>query len=118
MAKKYEDLTPEQQAAVDAYRAGRKATGALEKEIAVREEIRKEYPPAALDPDTLAFLTAMRAERERRGLSLTDVAERSGIDRATISKLETGKIPNPTIATLRKYSEAVGVELKLVAEAV
>ncbi|MGO9465138.1 MAG: helix-turn-helix domain-containing protein [Isosphaeraceae bacterium] len=29
------------------------------------------------------------------------MAERTGIDRATISKLETGKIPNPTIGTLR-----------------
>jgi transcriptional regulator with XRE-family HTH domain len=32
-------------------------------------------------------------------LSLTDMAERTGIDRATISKLETGKLGNPTNGT-------------------
>ena len=40
------------------------------------------------------------------GVDSTDMAERTGIDRATISKLETGKIPNPTIGTLRTYAGA------------
>jgi transcriptional regulator with XRE-family HTH domain len=35
------------------------------------------------------------------------MAERTGIDRATISKLETGKLANPTIATLRTYARAL-----------
>ena len=39
------------------------------------------------------------------------MAERTGIDRATISKLETGKIPNPTIGTLRTYARALGRKL-------
>jgi transcriptional regulator with XRE-family HTH domain len=34
--------------------------------------------------------------------------ERTKIDRATISKLETGKIPNPTYQTLRTYARALG----------
>jgi transcriptional regulator with XRE-family HTH domain len=49
-------------------------------------------------------------------LSLTNMAERTGIDRATISKLETGKIPNPTIGTLRTYARALGRRLAWVLE--
>ncbi len=39
------------------------------------------------------------------------MAERTGIDRATISKLETGKIANPTIGTLTTYARALGQRL-------
>ena len=42
---------------------------------------------------------------------LNDMAERTGIDRATISKLETGKLANPTIGTLRTYARALGRRL-------
>jgi transcriptional regulator with XRE-family HTH domain len=75
------------------------------------EAIRREYPPRRADPDLAAALGSLRAERERQGLSLTDVQERSRIDRATISKLERGEIPNPTVGTLRAYAAALGKRL-------
>ncbi len=62
----------------------------------------------------LSFLEAMhalKAERERRGLSLSDVSERSGIDPAAISRLENGKQANPTIDTILRYADALGKEL-------
>ena len=34
--------------------------------------------------------------------------ERTKIDRATISKLETGKLPNPSYQTIRDYAQALG----------
>ena len=37
--------------------------------------------------------------------------ERTRIDRATISKLERGEIPNPTVATLRTLATALGKRL-------
>src|SRR5260370_35711817 len=40
---------------------------------------------------------ALKAVREQQGLSITDLAERTGIDRAMISRLENGQIDNPTI---------------------
>jgi transcriptional regulator with XRE-family HTH domain len=55
--------------------------------------------------------TTLRKERERQGLSLSDVSERSGIDRATRSKLETGKVPNPTVSTLRAVVRALNKRL-------
>jgi DNA-binding XRE family transcriptional regulator len=49
--------------------------------------------------------------REQAGLSLSDVAERSGMDRAEISRLENGIHANPTIGTLSRYAEALGKEI-------
>jgi len=56
-------------------------------------------------------LTALRAERERQGLSLADINERTGIDRAALSRLENNEDANPTMATLERYAEAVGKQL-------
>jgi len=104
------DLTAEQRAAVEARRDERE-TARYQKDLARDiEAYRQEFPPA-VDRELIEALAALRRERERQGLSLTDMAERTGIDRATISKLETGKIPNPTIGTIRTYARALGRRL-------
>jgi predicted transcriptional regulator len=56
----------------------------------------------------------LRGLRERAGLSLTDFSERSGLTRAQISRFENGFNLNPTVETLFRYTEALGVSLKLV----
>ncbi len=56
-------------------------------------------------------LTALRAERERQGLSLSDINERTGIDRAALSRLENNEDANPTLATLERYADAVGKQM-------
>jgi predicted transcriptional regulator len=48
---------------------------------------------------TARFIGGLRQRREEAGLSLTDVAERSGIDKASLSRLENGWYPNPTLNT-------------------
>ena len=58
-----------------------------------------------------AFLHDLRKAREDAGLSLTDLEKRTGIDKATLSRLETGKQTNPTIETLSRYAAAVGKQL-------
>lgn len=66
---------------------------------------------ASSDGGHLAFRQAvleLRAAREAAGLSLADVAERSGIDRGAISRLETGVTENPTLETIVRYAAAVG----------
>jgi DNA-binding XRE family transcriptional regulator len=55
-----------------------------------------------------AMLGALKKHREHQGLSLTDVANRSGMDRAAISRLENGAYLNPTVDTLYRYAQAVG----------
>ena len=83
---------------------------------AVREQVAEELPEliarhhermAALDQlDEL--LRQLKAAREERGLSLSDMTELTGMDRSALSKLETGQRTNPTIETLVRYAEAVG----------
>jgi predicted transcriptional regulator len=61
--------------------------------------------------DLRTMLTALKADRERQGLSLADVAERSGMDRAAISRLENGVYLNPTVDTLYRYAQAIGADI-------
>ena len=61
--------------------------------------------------DLRTMLAALKKCRERRGLSLTDAANRSGMDRAAISRLENGVYVNPTVDTLYRYAQAIGAEI-------
>lgn len=75
-----------------------------------------EYEGPFRQGDVMEFLSAvaaLRRARERRGLSLADVSERSGLDRGMLSRLENGKVLNPTLTTLWRYAEAIGVRIKL-----
>jgi DNA-binding XRE family transcriptional regulator len=110
------DLTPQQRAEVEARRADRQTSEYQEGLAQDIEAYRREYPPAG-DPELAVACAGLRQERERQGLSLTDMAERTGIDRATISKLETGKLANPTIGTLNTYARALGRRLAWTLEA-
>ncbi len=57
------------------------------------------------------LLLQLRAAREARGMSLAEVTALTGMDRSSLSKLETGLRPNPTVETLVRYAEAVGKRL-------
>jgi DNA-binding Xre family transcriptional regulator len=59
----------------------------------------------------LRLMAKFKAIRENQGLKLAEVAERMGIDAPALSRLETGKMLNPTLATLHKWAEALGQKL-------
>jgi DNA-binding XRE family transcriptional regulator len=61
--------------------------------------------------ELVATLAELKKSREAAGLSLADVAARSGIDKAALSRLENGVSDNPTILTLMRYAAAVGKRL-------
>ena len=107
------------------FRASRKTAEERASEVAHREKLQKEKPSledlvrtGACDPDAVMTmgmyfdiqkaLQALKRERKRGGISIGDVAERSGLDRAVVSRLENGKQDNPTVATLMRYAAAVG----------
>jgi DNA-binding XRE family transcriptional regulator len=107
------------------FRANRKTPEERAREKKNREEIQKDKPSlhdlirtGECDPDAVMTmgiyfdiqraLQALKGERKRNGLTIGDVAERSGLDRAVISRLENGKQDNPTVATLMRYAAAVG----------
>ncbi len=52
----------------------------------------------------------VRAERTRRGLSLEDVAARSGVSRSMVSEIERGR-KVPTIVVLDRITAALGTNL-------
>lgn len=108
---RWESLTPEQRAAVETVRASHRDPETRRREREDREAVRSEFPARRADKTLTAALAALRDERERQGLSLSDMQERTRIDRATLSKLERGELPNPTVGTLRTYAAALGKEL-------
>src|SRR5947209_16943805 len=61
----------------------------------------------------LRLVARFKALRESQGLTLAEVSERMGIDPPALSRLETGKMLNPTLATLHKWAEALGQKLHL-----
>ena len=93
---------------------------------AVRERFQRERPslrelvesgdapepiPMGLYVELRLALNELKKTREAAGLSLADVAERSGIDKAALSRLENGVHDNPTVDTLMRYATAVGKKL-------
>ncbi len=59
---------------------------------------------------------ALQAQRERKGLSVVEVAERSGMDESAIRGLESGFQSNPTVDTLSRYASAVGARITWLVE--
>jgi hypothetical protein len=107
------------------FRANRKTPEERASEQMLRAKLQKEKPSlddlvrsGECDPDAIMTmgmyfdvqkaLQALKRERQRRGLSIGAVADRSGLDRAVVSRLENGKQDNPTVATLMRYAAAVG----------
>ena len=75
----------------------------------------RQAPAGAINRQSFAAILNLmgrfKALRESQGLTLTVVAERMGIDAPALSRLETGKMLNPTVTTLHKWAEALGQKL-------
>ena len=54
------------------------------------------------------LLHAARKVREDAGLTVTEVAKRAGMDKSIVSRLENGKLNNPTFQVVFRYTKAVG----------
>jgi DNA-binding phage protein len=59
-------------------------------------------------------MTILKAERVKKGLSLADMQERTGMERSTLSRLENKAEANPTVHTLMRYADAVGKKVFVV----
>lgn len=96
-------------------------------EAAVRERFQRERPSLrqllesgdGTEPMTqyeyfelqVACRERLRPLREAAGLSLSDMAACTGMDRAAIQQLESGIHTNPTISTINRYLHALGKRL-------
>ena len=77
----------------------------------------RQRPPGAVDQQSfsaiLSLLARFKAVRESQGLTLAEVAQRMEIDPPALSRLETGKVLNPTLSTLHKWAAALGQKLNI-----
>ena len=53
----------------------------------------------------------LRQVRDRRGWSLRQLGERSGVSYVTIQRIEAGTL-SPTVATLEKLAAALGISVR------
>lgn len=105
-------LSAEQRAAIEAIRERSRKERPGPDELIDRGEL-DELVPQAQYLEVRAIGTRFRRIREGMGLSLTDLSERSGLTRAAISRLENGWNLNPTLETLFRYAEALGVKVSI-----
>lgn len=61
-----------------------------------------------------AAMQVLKAEREKRGISLGELATRTGIDKSNLSKLENDLNTNPTLETLLRIARALGGTIEFV----
>lgn len=75
----------------------------------------RQRPASAINQQSFAailtLLARFKAIRESQGLTLAEVAERMEMDAPALSRLESGKMLNPTLATLHKWAAALGRKL-------
>jgi hypothetical protein len=114
-------LPPEKRARAEAAQTRIQSPEYREREQREREALDREYretgtiaatPLAGVDDEVFqGLLQSLRRARESAGLSLEEVASRSGIDAAQLSRLEDGKVRDPRPSTLARYALAIGKRL-------
>lgn len=75
-----------------------------------REGFAEEYESLELEYQVASQMLKARA---RAGLTQDAVAERMGTTKSAISRLESAGKHTPSLATLRRYAEAVGCDLQV-----
>ena len=73
------------------------------------KNFKKEYD--ALEAE-FSIIQAILDARKASGLTQKDLADRTGIAQADISKLENGNA-NPSLKTLQRLADGMGMKLKL-----
>ena len=73
------------------------------------DDFRREYE--ALELETVIIQTFINAHR-MSGITQQQLSEKTGINKSTIIKIENGRII-PSIQTLKRLAEGMGMKLKL-----
>lgn len=77
-----------------------------------REGFTEAYEALELELEYLLASHMLKA-RARAGLTQDAVAERMGTTKSAISRLESAGKHTPSLATLKRYAQAVGCELQI-----
>jgi transcriptional regulator with XRE-family HTH domain len=106
------ERTPQEQARLDAVREKYQREKPGPDQVAASGEYEGPVQAAAYW-EVRRVMAELKAERERQGLTLAQLAERSGVDKGAISKLETGRQANPTVDTLSRIAAGLGIRVGL-----
>jgi hypothetical protein len=101
------DRTPEERARIQALRERFQSERPTHEDLIASGDYEGPIPAESL----VSYFTAvaeLKRERRRQGLTLNDVSDRSGLDIGLLSRLENGKVVNPTLTTLWRYASALG----------
>ena len=63
--------------------------------------------------DEYSLVRELLAARSRAGLTQDQVAQSMGTTRSAVSRLEAAGRHSPSVATLKKYADAVGCEIEI-----
>ena len=114
-AERGEDVAAMAREALEGWLQSHLVTGEAPPRPVVRRKSRtakrNRYQSVLLDP-TLSVRLSLRWARQERGLSQQQLAELTGVSRQQISLLEAPDT-NPTLATLQKVAEALGMDLQI-----
>ncbi|MGW5187968.1 helix-turn-helix domain-containing protein [Kribbella sp. NPDC004138] len=90
------------------------------------DEVRGEFVKTPQDETELAAykdeaLAEVRAHRladvrQQHGLTQTDLADRLHITQTAVSKIERGELARSELSTIRRYVEALGGKLEVIAD--
>ena len=81
----------------------------LKQQILQNNEVREEYD--RLEPE-YQVVRALIAARQEQNMTQQELAERTGIDRSDISKLENASA-NPSLNTLKRLADGLGMQLQI-----
>lgn len=81
----------------------------IKAELLEDDEVKSEYD--ALEPE-FQVIRAVIDARKSQNLTQQELAERTGIDRADISKIENGNA-NPSLRTLKRLANGMGMTLEI-----
>jgi DNA-binding Xre family transcriptional regulator len=76
----------------------------------IREQVMQEIPPTKPAPVKVA-IAKLRAMRQAKGISLSELAARTGMTRANLERLEVQK--NATLRTLQRYAQGLDCDLEI-----
>jgi len=81
----------------------------LKQQLLQNEDVKTEY--GRLEPEYQVVRAIIKA-RQEQNLTQQELADRTGIDRSDISKLENGSA-NPSLRTLKRLADGLGMQLRI-----
>jgi DNA-binding Xre family transcriptional regulator len=91
-------------------RVRRLTTSEAAKYRRIRKQVEKELPPSRPAPAKFA-IAKLRALRQARGMSLSELAARAGMTRGNPARLESQK--SATLRTLERYATGLDCQLEI-----